>query len=138
MDVSRGMVERCRTSGQYDEVLLGSIQDISPGLSTYDHIICLSVLHFLSAPELSLVLARCFQLAQQSLTVSIEEIITISSQNPHGPAGLIVKGFNHLDEVIAFGVAPGWELARRKRKLACVSPLCGEQMHTTILRYEKR
>ncbi|CAL8574331.1 hypothetical protein XPA_000294 [Xanthoria parietina] len=137
VDVSRGMVERCRASGQYNEVLLGSIQDILPGLSTYDHIVCLSVLHFLTAPELSLVLARCFQLARLSLTVSMDEVPNNQAQGPDIPAGLSMESFSHIDEAMAFGIPPGWQLVCRKRRLTCVSPLCGDRIHTTVLRYEK-
>ena len=137
VDVSRGMIERCRASGRYDEVLLGSIQDILPGLSTYDHIVCLSALHFLTAPELSLVLARCFQLARLSLTVSMDEVPNNQAQGPDIPAGLSMESFSHIDEAMAFGIPPGWQLVCRKRRLTCVSPLCGDRIHTTVLRYEK-
>ncbi|KAL8659568.1 MAG: hypothetical protein Q9226_000349 [Calogaya cf. arnoldii] len=135
VDVSRGMVEKCRKEGWYDEVLIGSLQDILPGLSKYDHIVCLSALHFMTAPELSLVLARCFQLAQVSLTVSIDEI---PFNHIQGPPGFFMESFSHVDEVIAFGVPPGWKLICQQRKLAWVSPLCGDRIHTTILRYEKQ
>ncbi|KAL8851025.1 MAG: hypothetical protein Q9221_004015 [Calogaya cf. arnoldii] len=135
VDVSRGMVDKCRQEGWYDEVLIGSLQDILPGLSNYDHIVCLSVLHFMTAPELSLVLARCFQLAQVSLTVSIDEMPIDHIQ---GPTGFFMESFNHVDEVMAFGVPPRWKLVCQQRKLAWVSPLCGDRIHTTILRYEKQ
>ncbi|KAI4176565.1 MAG: hypothetical protein LQ343_000856 [Gyalolechia ehrenbergii] len=104
VDVSRGMVEKCRNEGSYDEVLIGSLQDILPGLSNHDHIVCLSVLHFMTAPELSLVLARSFQLAQVSLTVSIDEIPFNRIQDQ---PGCFMENFSRVDEVVAFSIPPG-------------------------------
>ncbi|KAK6519887.1 hypothetical protein TWF506_000182 [Arthrobotrys conoides] len=71
---SEEVIKLCGQSGRYKELIH---KDIVPFLARYnqrvDHILLLSGIKFLSVEELDFVLARCFQLANQSITVFAPE-----------------------------------------------------------------
>ncbi|KAK6334721.1 hypothetical protein TWF718_010168 [Orbilia javanica] len=137
IDVSLQMRTECTRNGLYSNVLVGPMQRI---LITYkdpvDHIICLGAFHYLESNELSLVLSRMFQLAELSVTFTIDEIPDSyrESQSKRGREYMV--GFNHLDEVERYGTPVGWKLVDRWRYLGWTSPTTGDEVYSNVFRFE--
>lgn len=137
VDLSPQMKTECLRCGWYERVLVGPIQCV---LTTFnevvDHIVCIGALHYLDSNELSLVLSRAFQLARCSVTFTIDEIPEsyIAAQRSRGRE--FMHGINHVDEVNAYGIPVGWELADHWRCLGWKSPTTGDDVYIQVFRFE--
>lgn len=136
-DVSEQMVQKNPIPETYKEVKIGPLQDVIMDTTTsFDHVVCVSTLQYLDEVEMCAVLVRMFQLAQKSVTISVDEI-----PDSHNEAW-VKAGFpflqvkNHLQLVEGFGVPRGWRVGRRVRKFGWTSPNTGHNVDTVLFRFE--
>ncbi|RVD85945.1 uncharacterized protein DFL_004246 [Arthrobotrys flagrans] len=98
---SEKIIQQCRQSGQYNELIH---EEVVRFLARYnqrvDHILLLSGIQPLSVEELDFVLARCFQLANDSITV------------------LAPAGTKAVSNIKSFGEPRNWRLAYNKSSTA--------------------
>ena len=105
----------------------------------FDHVVCLSTFHFFSAIDLSLVLARIFQLAAVSVTLTVDEITDAYNDNLDKIGDSHMHSFNHMPELENMDFGPcGWILADRWRRIAWVSFHTGDEIYTNVLRFKRR
>lgn len=72
---SEKILQLCRQGGWYNELILeGIVQLLARYDQKVDHIFCLSGIDILSVEELDFVLARCFQLANSSITLRTRQV----------------------------------------------------------------
>ncbi|KAJ5937809.1 hypothetical protein N7454_004151 [Penicillium verhagenii] len=121
VDISNKMLDICRQSGDYDELFHRSIlQFLADYNNPVDHVISLSAFQHLAVPELDFVLARCFQLARQSVTITVDKKEEKSED-------LTAFFLDHTEDVKALGLPFGWHLVTEI-----------EEEGSTLLRFEKR
>jgi SAM-dependent methyltransferase len=140
IELSKGMIEKCREKGLYKQVYHGSIQTTLPSLGPFDHIISLSTLYFMSPEDFSLIMARSFQLALRSIAVTIDEIPDAHNELVRAMGDLHMIGRNHKDEMEkAFCDPPpaGWKLAETFREFAWKSPSTKCDVYMTIYIFER-
>ncbi|KAJ5185406.1 hypothetical protein N7491_006727 [Penicillium cf. griseofulvum] len=138
VDLSAQMRTECLRCGWYERVLVGPMQSVlTTFIEAADHIVCIGALHYLNSNELSLVLSRVFQLARCSVTFTIDEIPEsyIAAQRARGRE--FMHGINHVDEVNAYGIPVGWELADHWRGLGWKSPTTGDDVYIHVFRFER-
>ncbi|KAJ5904410.1 hypothetical protein N7504_006793 [Penicillium tannophilum] len=104
VDMSNKMLDICRQSAYYDELFHRPIlQFLAEYNEPVDHVITLSALQHLAVQELSFVLARCFQIARQSVTISVVK------EDEAGDASLFF--LDHTEDVKSLGLPFGWKLS---------------------------
>lgn len=119
VDMSNKMLDICRQSQYYNKVFHRPIlQFLAEYNDPVDHVVSLFALQDLSVPEVSFVLARCFQLARKSVTISI------GGKDESGNASPFF--LDHTEDVKSLGLPFGWQL---------VSQI---EDQSTLLRFEKR
>lgn len=139
VDISPEMVRTCENAG-YNVTYLGPMQEVLPRISEqFDHIFCYQAIHFVSNFELSLVLARCFQLALKSVTIGIDEIPDEYNTRIRAlkPPACFLTSINHIQEIRNFGVPRGWQLVLEERHFGWKSPNSGVDVYTTLFHYER-
>ncbi|KAL3692726.1 hypothetical protein R1sor_006377 [Riccia sorocarpa] len=116
IDVSKGMVKLAQEDPEgplYDDIHIGPMQDVLSHLTgPYDHIVSLSTLHFIPPLQLSVVLARFFQLARKSVTFTVDTLT--ESYNKHLEERGVPEmcGWDHTAKVEKFvkHLPPGWKI----------------------------
>lgn len=138
IDLSPEMARASKKAG-YDQVLLGSIQEVLPNISErFDHISSYMAIHFVSSFELSLVLSRCFQIANKSVTIGVDEIPDKYNEVIRARKSIdLMTSINHLQEMRDFGVPIGWKLALEERYFSWKSPSTGVDVYTTLFHYQR-
>ncbi|CAI6080477.1 unnamed protein product [Clonostachys chloroleuca] len=134
IDISPEMARLAKQAG-YDDVIIGPVQECLPRMSEkFDHIIYHQAINFLNTYEVSLVLARCFMLAQKSVTIGVDEIPDEQNERIKmlPPPMNSLLGINHLQEVEEFGVPKGWERHSRERYFGWKSPSTGVDVDEPI------
>lgn len=120
VDISSKMLNICQQSKSYDELLhMPMLQFLAERNDPFDHLICLSSLQQLSVPELDFVLARCFQIAGKSVTLTVDKKFDAAEDS-----ALLL---DHSEDVKSLGLPFGWNLISTQ-----------EDEWTTLLRFEKR
>ncbi|BCS29698.1 uncharacterized protein APUU_80001A [Aspergillus puulaauensis] len=139
-DISRGMVDVCRTLGFYNEVHVGRMQTClleHLGLGEVDHIVCFSAIHFLSPEEFAFLLVSCFVVARKSITIGVDEIPDVYNENLHNMDKSFMHSFNHIRNMEALGKPRGWSLVQRQRQYGWNSPATKNDVYTTTFRFER-
>ncbi|VUC20436.1 unnamed protein product [Clonostachys rosea] len=139
IDISPEMA-RIAKQGGYDTVVVGPIQECLPKISEkFDHIMCYQAIHFINTCEVSLVLSRCFMLAQKTVTIGVDEVPDELNEKTKTlpPPMNSLSSINHLQEVEEFGVPKGWKLKSRERHFGWKSPSTGVEVYTTLFHYVK-
>ena len=138
IDLSAVMAHSAKQEG-YDQVLVGPIQYHLPKIQEqFDHIICYSAIHFVTHFEVSLVLSRCFQLANRSVTIGVDEIPDEYNERIRAKESIkLMTSCNHVQEVRDFGVPLGWRLALDDRYWGWKSPSTGVDVFTTLFHFER-
>ncbi|RMJ09243.1 hypothetical protein CDV36_011127 [Fusarium kuroshium] len=139
LDISSEMGRLAKESG-YDHVFIGPVQEVLPTITeSFDHIMYYSAIHFLSALEVSLVLSRCFQLAQKSVTIGVDEIPEAYNEavKKLPPPNNVMTSINHIQEVRDFGVPRGWKLALEEQMFGWKSPNTNVDVNTTLFHFER-
>ncbi|KAK4867815.1 hypothetical protein LT330_007474 [Penicillium expansum] len=109
VDISKISLDICHQTNLYTELVQERMEVyMAERTQMIDHIFCMSALQHLSMEELDFVLARCFQLAKQSITLVIDAI----GVGPSIPFDLMekLKGFStdHSESLRTFEIPHGW------------------------------
>ncbi|KAL6351860.1 hypothetical protein LRP88_14670 [Fusarium phalaenopsidis] len=124
----------------------GSLLDIACGTGLFgrliraeQHIMCYQAIRFVSAFEVSLVLSRCFQLANKSVTIGVDEIPEAYNEaiKKLPPPNNVMTSINHVQEVRDFGVPRGWKLALEEQVFGWKSPNTNVDVNTTLFHFEQ-
>ncbi|KAE8351972.1 hypothetical protein BDV28DRAFT_136002 [Aspergillus coremiiformis] len=138
VDVSLRMRDECLRHGWYHKVLLGPMQRVVTAYpDAVDHVICMGALQYLDANELSLVFSRVFQLARRSFTFSADEIPESYNDAQRRRGRAHMHSIDHLAEIEAYGIPVGWKMTDRWRRIGWKSPTSGDEVYTTIFRFER-
>ncbi|KAE8351969.1 S-adenosyl-L-methionine-dependent methyltransferase [Aspergillus coremiiformis] len=143
IELSSGMVDKCRQTGVYDIVHHGSMQNVLPTIGPFDHIVSLSALYFLPPVDFCLVMVRSFQLARKSLVVCVDEPPEsyIAKLVEMGPPHSYMVGYNHVEEMektFCTPPPPGWTLTERFQRSAWNSPVTGTEVYATVYCFERK
>ncbi|KAJ6172182.1 hypothetical protein N7470_001249 [Penicillium chermesinum] len=104
VDISRKMLDRCYHYGGYTELVHDRMEvHLSKRAEMVDHIFCAFALEFLPMEELYFVLARCFQLAKQSITLVIDN-------SAGSPERELLYALDQAESVKMFQIQRGWHL----------------------------
>ncbi|KAI8649301.1 ATP-grasp domain-containing protein [Fusarium sp. Ph1] len=124
----------------------GSLLDIACGTGLFgrliraeQHIMCYQAIRFVSAFEVSLVLSRCFQLANKSVTIGVDEIPEAYNEaiKKLPPPNNVMTSINHVQEVRDFEVPRGWKLALEEQVFGWKSPNTNVDVNTTLFHFEQ-
>ena len=138
IEISEAMVQAGNTTALYDYIHLGPMQAVLPKLERrFDHVVSLSSLHFIDTVTLSLVLNRMFEIAEKSVTVTVDDIPDVYNENLVKRGHEHMQGWNHTKEVKEFGVPKGWKVVQREWVFAWMSPMTGDKVYTTVWRWER-
>ena len=139
VELSEAMTQASSNSTMlYDYIHMGPMQAVLPKLDRqFDHIISLSSLHFLDTSTLSLVLNRMFELAEKSVTITIDDIPDVYNEHLVKSGYEHMYSFNHTKEVEEFGVPKGWKVVHQEYQYAWTSPTTGDGVYTTLWRFER-
>lgn len=141
VDISKEMIDMCRRSGtMYTEMHVARMEQF---LSIYndpiDHIVCVSALQYLSVEELYFVLARCFQLATKSVTISVDEIPEMYNVGLRKQGNGHMVCSNHAERVKSIIREPeGWRLVCLRYHWSWKSPKTGDEVYTNFFRWERK
>lgn len=139
VDISNGMLDVCRQTELYDETHQERIQDFLGHYNEHvDHIVCLTGLQYLPVEELYFVLARFFQLARRSITLTIDEIPEIYNEAMRRKNMPEMCCLNHIEHMKVFGEPTGWRLVYLRYHWAWQSPTSGVEVYTNYIRFERR
>ncbi|KAJ5698378.1 hypothetical protein N7462_000383 [Penicillium macrosclerotiorum] len=111
VDISNKMLDICHQGGRYSELLHDRMEKfLGQRTEMVDHIFSLLALDFLSVEELDFVLARCFQLSRNSITLMIQDYEKTLT-NATGPPKTF-EGYceDHAERIKTFQIPPGWQL----------------------------
>ncbi|KAJ5383810.1 ATP-grasp fold subdomain 1 [Penicillium concentricum] len=109
VDISKKSLNICHHNNLYTELVHKRMEVyLAERTQMVDHIFCMSALQHLSMEELDFVLARCFQLAKQSITLMIGAI----GVGPDSPLDQMdeTKAFltDHSESLRTFKIPHGW------------------------------
>lgn len=120
VDMSNKMLDICRQSECYDELFHSQIlQFLANYNDPVNHVVSLSALQHLAVAELSFVLARCFQIARESVTIAVDK-----KEDRAGDSTYFF--LDHTESVKSLGLPFGWHLASQ------IEDEC-----STLLRFER-
>ncbi|KAJ5768888.1 hypothetical protein N7520_003447 [Penicillium odoratum] len=109
IDISNKSLDTCREQGRYTELIHNCMESfLATTTEMVDHIFCASALEFLSMEALDFVLARCFQLARQSITIVIEN--PEASSESISSDGIRKYSTDHYENISTFQIQRGWTL----------------------------
>ncbi|KAK2858471.1 hypothetical protein FQN49_004698 [Arthroderma sp. PD_2] len=122
----------------YNQVLVGSIQELLPNISErFDHISWYLAIHLGSSFEPSIVLSGCFQKAK-SVNIGVDVILdAYNDVNRSRKEISRMTSINHVQKMRDFGIPVGWKVALEKSFYSWNSPSTGVDVFTAILHYER-
>lgn len=108
VDISKASLDICQDN-LYTELVHERMEIyMAERIQGVDHIFCMSALQHLSMEELDFVLARCFQLAKQSITLVVDAI-GVAPSNPLGLVNNIKRlSTDHSENLRTFEIPYGW------------------------------
>ncbi|KAJ5864964.1 ATP-grasp fold subdomain 1 [Penicillium soppii] len=111
VDISKKILNICHPHDIYSELIHERMEVyLAQRAEMVDHIFCVSALQYLSIEELDFVLARCFQLAKQSITLVVDAIERVASS----PSGLTNEvnalAKDHSEVVRTFKLPHDWSV----------------------------
>ncbi|KAF7591959.1 hypothetical protein BBP40_000867 [Aspergillus hancockii] len=142
IEISTGMAEHCRQLGAYSHIYEGSIQDIFPKLKPFDHIVSVGVLCYVTPEEFSLIMAKSFQLARKTISVTLDEVTEHQNNRlremelPHSH----MTGYNHVSEMERTFCNPapvGWNLIEKFRQFGWSPFTTGVDTYMTAYVFEQ-
>ncbi|KAL8785587.1 MAG: hypothetical protein Q9195_008573 [Heterodermia aff. obscurata] len=138
IDISPHMAEIGKRQGIYQDIRVGSIQEVLPTMPLFDHIVSLSALYHLSPLEISFVLSSAFLKARKSITFGIDELSTTYNEavRKFGPPYDAMEGQNNVEQMKSYAVPRGWSLVDETRLFGWKSPNTGVEIYTTVYRFE--
>lgn len=137
VDICPEMADRALA---YSKVVLGRIENVimNPELVTesFHHILAVGVVQFLEPNHFRGVLARSFDLAGESVTLTIEKVGLTYKKKAllANPAHVI---FNHYDAMKHFVPPKDWKLVWKRKDYLWTSPTTRENVSGLTLRFEK-
>ena len=139
VEPSEGMRRKCQQTfpGLYDRIHPELMQEVIMSLPSFDHVVAMDSMHFLDLDTFVLMMCRAFQLAKQSVTVSLAEFTDEYNTALLKRAEPWMHSVNNVPELDAFGVPKGWKLVYRERHFAWVSPHTQEKIFATFFRFER-
>ena len=109
VDISKKSLDICHKRSLYTELVHKRMEVyLAQRTQTVDHIFCVSVLQHLSMEELDFVLARCFQLAKQSITLVIDANVAIPNDCMDLMDGINKYSTDHSESIRTFAIPHGW------------------------------
>lgn len=139
VDLCPEMAERAKATA-YSKVILGRMENVvvseQLGKQTFDHVLSVGVLMYLDPKNFQMVLGRAFDLAQSSVTLTVENI-----EEPYRtqfmalhPCNVI---WNHYEVVKAFVPPRGWSLVWQREDELWTSPTTRDVVSGVTVRFEK-
>ena len=102
-----------------------------------DHIVCFSAIHFLQGPEFALFMVLCFALANESITISVDDIPDVYNEHLDSLGESFMRSTSHLDQMDGFDIPRGWRLIRGEKKYSWTSGATGLDVDSVMFRFER-
>jgi D-alanine-D-alanine ligase-like ATP-grasp enzyme/ubiquinone/menaquinone biosynthesis C-methylase UbiE len=135
VDISPKMMEKTN----YDENYVGEIQNIPEKLEGryFDHIICISVLHFLNNTVFEVMLMKMFKMATKSITISVENIPSKYNETLIKLGHECVYSHNNINVFDNVIVPRDWKLTYAERKFMWHSPATEDDIFGKLIIFQR-
>ncbi|KAL1925120.1 uncharacterized protein VTP21DRAFT_3 [Calcarisporiella thermophila] len=136
VDLSPKMTEK---AAGYSVIEIGLMQDVVFSLKhrKIDHVVSTGALHFLNNDVFKSTLMRLFEIADKSITLSIEDIPEEYNQNLIRLGVASMYSYNNTFVAENIIIPKDWERVHREYTYMWKSPATGNNIYGTIFRFER-
>ncbi|MEZ4156491.1 MAG: class I SAM-dependent methyltransferase [Candidatus Paceibacterota bacterium] len=135
VDISPGMAQQAIKAG-YEKVILGRIEEAVEQEGSYDHIVSLSALYYVSKEDIEKVILSILAKAKKTATLSFEEITKEFSETVRQVVGDIPLE-SHVGALKELNLPKGWSVVEDVMQGAWTSPRVGQRINAEMVMLKK-